>query len=426
MFERANRSSDADLPVVVVGAGPIGLVAAIHLAAESQPVIVMERGENAGAAVQAWGHVCMFSPWKYNVDQVVRTHLLRDGWQEPDPDGLPTGSELVDKLVMPMSRLPLLKGVVRYDTKVTGISRFGADRLSDRNRHTTPFLVRSINQRGEEEDVAAKAVIDASGTFNNPNPLGAGGLPAIGECRLREEIFWGVPHVHGRDRDRFAGKRTLVVGGGDSAFNALLALIELVPNTDGTEILWGLRGGMPRFGGGAADQLAARGRLGTVVERLVRNNLVTIVNDLRIEEVRHTNGFFEVCGDVQRLSEIDQIVGLTGYRPDLAMLGELRLRTHASTESPEALGPLIDPNIHSCGTVPPHGAHELQHPEVGFFLVGMKSYGRAPTFLLLTGYEQVRSVVAAIRGDWEAAREVQLTLPETGVCSTAEPMASNE
>ncbi len=97
---------------------------------------------------------------------------------------------------------------------------------------------------------------------------------------------------------------------------------------------------------------------------------------------------------------------------------ELRLALDTSLESPVALAPLIDPNVHSCGTVPPHGVEELSHPEENFYIVGMKSYGRAPTFLTLTGYEQVRSIVAALTGDYEAARNVELILPETGVCST--------
>jgi hypothetical protein len=51
------------------------------------------------------------------------------------------------------------------------------------------------------------------------------------------------------------------------------------------------------------------------------------------------------------------------------------------------------------------------------FTRSIKSYGRAPTFLLLTGYEQARSVVAAISGDYKSADQVALVLPESGVCS---------
>ncbi|HSB62046.1 MAG TPA: hypothetical protein VLI67_10020, partial [Vicinamibacteria bacterium] len=118
------------------------------------------------------------------------------------------------------------------------------------------------------------------------------------------------------------------------------------------------------------------------------------------------------------LAEADEIVAVTGFRPDLALTRELRLDLEPTVEAPTALAPLIDPNVHSCGTVPPHGVEELRHPEPDFYCVGMKSYGRAPTFLMLTGYEQVRSVVSALAGDWAAAREVRLTLPETGVCGS--------
>jgi hypothetical protein len=123
------------------------------------------------------------------------------------------------------------------------------------------------------------------------------------------------------------------------------------------------------------------------------------------------------AGD-RSLEPVDEIIAATGFRPDWSILSEVRLELDPAVESPRALAPLIDPNVHSCGTVPPHGAEELKHPEVNLFVIGMKSYGRAPTFLLLTGYEQARSVVSAIAGDWETARRVELVLPETGVCST--------
>lgn len=99
------------------------------------------------------------------------------------------------------------------------------------------------------------------------------------------------------------------------------------------------------------------------------------------------------------------------------MLREIRLTLDPWLESSGTLGPLIDPNLHSCGTVRPHGALELAHPEPDFFIAGMKSYGRAPTFLIATGHEQVRSIAAALTGDHEAAARVELDLPETGVCS---------
>ena len=114
----------------------------------------------------------------------------------------------------------------------------------------------------------------------------------------------------------------------------------------------------------------------------------------------------------------DVVVNATGFRPNLDILREIRLDLDEIVEAPRRLAPLIDPNVHSCGTVEPHGFRELTHPEQGFFIVGMKSYGRAPTFLLATGYEQVRSVTAWLAGDTASASNVELVLPATGVCST--------
>jgi hypothetical protein len=122
-------------------------------------------------------------------------------------------------------------------------------------------------------------------------------------------------------------------------------------------------------------------------------------------------------GDGERTLVADEVIATTGFRPDLSVLRELRLDLDDGVEAPRTLAPLIDPNLHSCGTVPPHGVDELSHPDADVFVVGMKSYGRAPTFLLRTGYEQVRSVVAALAGDWQAARATDFVLPETGVCS---------
>jgi hypothetical protein len=124
-----------------------------------------------------------------------------------------------------------------------------------------------------------------------------------------------------------------------------------------------------------------------------------------------------VLGDTPADLVVDRVIVCTGFRPDLEMLREVRLSIDPSLECTAALGPLIDPNEHSCGTVRPHGASELAHPEKDFYVVGMKSYGRAPTFLLATGYEQVRSVAAMLAGDVAAAERVELQLPETGVCN---------
>jgi len=246
---------------------------------------------------------------------------------------------------------------------------------------------------------------------------------ALGEAAAASQIFYGIPDVIGVHRKRYEGMRTLVVGAGHSAANALLALAELARQVPTTRVAWSVRSPVLTrvFGGGAADALPARGQLGAELQRLRDSGKLEFVSGLRITEIRREAGKLVVLGqDAQRrpvrLDGIDEIVCATGQRPDLSLTSELRVRLDSWLESTEALGPLIDPNVHSCGTVRPHGHRELAHPEPGLYTVGVKSYGRAPTFLMTTGFEQVRSVVAAIAGDLEAADRVELQLPETGVC----------
>jgi SAM-dependent methyltransferase/thioredoxin reductase len=408
------------LPIAVIGAGPIGLAAAAHLVSRGETPVVLEAGAEVGAAVRAWSHVQVFSPWRYDVDPVARKLLAEAGWLEPDPDRLPTGRELVEQYLAPLAALPALAPHVRLNTRVVAVSRAGLDKLATAGREEAPFELR-VRTGDAEATILARAVIDASGTWGSPNPLGAGGLPAVGESASRARIAYGIPDVLGADRARYAGRRVLVVGSGHSAFNVLLDLLVLAEQTP-TEITWAIRrhetGQL--YGGGAADALPARGALGTRLREAVQAGRVRLVTGVRLTRVALVSGGVGVtAADGRELGPVDEIVAATGFRPDLSMLGELRLGLDPTVESPTALAPLIDPNLHSCGTVPPHGAEELRHPEAGFYVVGMKSYGRAPTFLMLTGYEQVRSVVAALTGDQEAARRVELTLPETGVCSAS-------
>jgi hypothetical protein len=119
------------------------------------------------------------------------------------------------------------------------------------------------------------------------------------------------------------------------------------------------------------------------------------------------------------LRDVDEIVALTGFRLDLTWLSEVRLALDSILQAPTALAPLIDPNVQSCGSVAPHGVALLRHPEPNVFLAGMKSYGRAPTFLAMTGYEQVRSIAAALAGDTAAAERAELVLAESSACGGA-------
>jgi Pyridine nucleotide-disulphide oxidoreductase len=405
------------LPVAVIGAGPVGLSAAAHLLSRGIEPLIFEAGETVGASVREWGHVRVFSPWEFNVDPAAQELLIAAGWDAPPADGYPTGDELVGRYLAPLAALPAIAERLHLGARVVAVTKHGVDKLKDDGRDEAPFEL-VVEERGTERRYLARAVIDASGTWTMPNPLGAGGVPAVGERAHADRIGYGIPDVLGADRDRYAGRRVLVVGSGHSAFNAILDLVALRDSEPATEIVWAIRGAAPgrKYGGGGDDQLPARGALGSAVRDLVADGSVELISGFQTREVRTENHRLAIADGMRSLAA-DEVIAATGFRPDLALLGELRLDLDDRVEAARPLAPLIDPNLHSCGSVPPHGVDELSHPDQGVYMVGMKSYGRAPTFLLRTGYEQVRSIVAALAGDWESARRVELVLPETGVCN---------
>lgn len=411
------------LPVAVIGAGPVGLSAAANLAERGIAFRIFEAGGSAGANLRDWGHVRVFTSWAQNVDGACSRLLKREGWTLPAASLPPTGNELFWQYLEPLSRTPEISAFLETGAKVVAISRRGRDKVLGRARSETPFELRVISEHGDERVVLARAVIDASGTWQNPNPLGASGLPAAGEPANAARIAYGMPDVLGAARGDYAGRSVAVVGAGYSAINVLLDLARLKREVPGTSMTWVVRGtNMARtYGGGSADQLAARGALGSSLRRLVEAGTVALVTGFSTTALRAGAQGLELVDGTgaseRRLPPCERIIAATGQRPDLQMTRELRLDLDPALESTRALGPLIDPNLHSCGSVPPHGYMETSHPEPGFYTIGVKSYGRAPTFLLLTGYEQARSVVAAIDGDFAAAGKVELVLPETGICS---------
>lgn len=412
------------LPVAVIGAGPIGLAAAAHLLERGFSPMIFEAGSSVASHLEGYRHVQLFSPWRYNTDPAARRLLASSGWNAPADDVLPTAGEIIDAYLEPLAKLPAVSGAIRLSHRVTRISRDGFDKVKSKGREDAPFVIRASTPTGERE-FKAWAVLDASGNWGIPNPMGANGLPAIGEVDAEAQISYGMPDILGRQRSRFAGKRVLVVGAGHSAAGSLLALAKLAEDVPGTELAWTIRGhNFARiFGGGENDGLAARGALGRRLQGLAESGRLSVHADFRTERIVRAGKQLTVegrgpAGEPRLIEGIDEIVVAAGGRPDLSIASELRLRLDPWIESTEALAPLIDPNVHSCGTVRPHGHRELAHPEARFYAVGAKSYGRAPNFLLATGHEQVRSVVAALAGDLAAADDVQLVLPETGVCST--------
>ncbi|PEZ77669.1 FAD-dependent oxidoreductase [Bacillus sp. AFS017274] len=412
---------NSTLPVAIIGGGPVGLAAAAHLLKKGEKFIVFEAGDSVGSSMFEWGHVRMFSPWQYNIDKAAKELLENAGWASPDEEALPTGRELVEEYLLPLSNLPEMKENIMLQAKVVGVAKRAHDKLKTGQRDTVPFQL-YVEMNGDITVIEAKAVIDSSGTWTNPNPILSNGIWTNAERQLHKQIHYGIPNIEQLE-NRYQNKTTVVIGSGHSAINALLDLATLHQQYTDTKIYWGLRKKQIHevYGGQENDGLAARGELGIRIQQLVESGRIHILTPFHIKRVYPTNGQITVVGELNgeefTLGDIDEIVVSTGFRPDSSFLNEIRINLDSAVESIDTLAPLIDPNIHSCGTVRPHGEQELRHPEKYFYIVGMKSYGRAPTFLLATGYEQIRSVVAYLTGDIEGAKEVHLELPETGVCS---------
>lgn len=410
------------LPVAIIGGGPVGLAAAAHLLKKGENFIVFEAGDSIGSSMLEWGHVRMFSPWQYNIDKIAKELLEKSGWTSPKQEALPTGRELVEEYLLPLSNLPEIKKHITLHAKVVGVAKKAHDKLKTGQRDNVPFQL-YVEVNGDTKVIEAKAVIDSSGTWNNPNPILSNGIWTNAERKLQNQIHYGIPNVVQLE-NRYKNKSIMVIGSGHSAINALLDLATLQEKFKDTKIQWVLRKKHVNevYGGQENDGLPARGELGIRIQQLVESGRINILTPFHINGVYPINDKITVVGELNgeetTIGDIDEIVVSAGSRPDTSFLNEIRINLDSAVESIEALAPLIDPNIHSCGTVRPHGEQELRHPEKNFYVVGMKSYGRAPTFLLATGYEQVRSVVAYLTGDVVGAKEVQLELPETGVCST--------
>jgi thioredoxin reductase len=407
----------SQLPVVVIGAGPQGLAAAAHLLERAESPLVLEAGPGPASAVAEWGHVRLFSDWRELVDPAAARLLEPTGWAAPT-SGYPTGTQWISSYLAPLA--DVVGERVRYGTRVTGVGRRGRDRLVDAGRDEQPFTVHFVDASGRESRVDARAVIDASGTWGQPNPAGADGLAAIGERAASESLSYRIPDF--AQPQPFAGKHTVVVGSGHSAATAVGELARIAESHPGTRVTWALRRGTVgnTFGGGEADELPARGALGLRARRAVDAGLVDLVTGFRVERITGTeDGVVLVSEGGRALAAADRVVVLTGFRPDLSLLSEMRLDLDPTLQAPTRIAAEVDPNIHSCGSVRATGAADLAQPEKGLYIVGAKSYGRAPTFLAMTGYEQVRSVVAALAGDQAAAARVELVLPETGVCGGA-------
>ena len=273
-------------PVAVLGAGPVGLAAAAHLAERNVPFVVFEAGPSVGASMQSWGHVRLFSPWRTNMDRAAQRLLKAHGWSSPDPAAYPTGADIVEQYLTPLAQLDTIAQHVRLNHQVIGVTRKGVDKLRDDDRSERPFIVTTDGPAGVTR-TPVRAVIDATGTWLAPNPVGAEGIPAIGEERVAQQINYGIPDVLEAERDRYAGRRVAVVGSGHSAKHVIRELSLLAEQAPDTTVTWIVRRGEDErvYGNEVDPRLPERGKLGADAHQLVSSGRVRLETGFRIERI---------------------------------------------------------------------------------------------------------------------------------------------
>jgi cation diffusion facilitator CzcD-associated flavoprotein CzcO len=381
--------------IAILGAGPIGLEAALAAAGRGWPVTVYEAAATVAGHVRAWGHIRLFTPWSMNVSARMRAALP----DAPDGDGLPTGTELVEALYEPVAAVPALAGSVRLGTRVLAVSRdrtLKHDEIGTGRRADRPFRLLVQTPGGEERIERADAVLDCTGTYGHPNVLGDGGIPAPGERGLAHRIGYHLPRLD-LEPEAWAGRTILLSGAGHSAQTAARALAELARAAPDTRVVWAVRSPEPHWYGVEDDPLPERAALTRAARELsagasdaveVRHGRVTEALADRAGRVAVTlrNGSSEEL-------EVDRVLALNGGVGDFTLYRQLQIHECYATAGPMKLAAaLLGGGGGDCLTQASHGADALTNPEPGFFILGAKSYGRNSQFLLRTGWDQVADV----------------------------------
>ena len=400
--------------LAIVGAGPIGLEAALAALDAGLDVHVFERGE-AGAHPLAWGHVRMFTPWRMNIGPASRVHLDRAGWTAPAPDLHPTGRELVERYLEPVARLEELKPRLHLHAQVVHIGRQGllkGESVGSKARREHPFRLLVRDPGGRENFLHAFSLIDASGVYGQPNWAGDGGIPARSELYLAPQMSYHPDDVLGLGRERYAGKRVMVVGSGTSAATTVLALADLARAAPGTQVVWAARRPLAQVLPPIPDDpLSERHRLYARARALAGGgeSAVTPIGDARVEgfefnAATHRYRVTLMIGEQPRVEEVERVIVNTGFGPDDSLYRELQVHECYASRGPMRLSAaLLDSGATDCLDRPAFGADVLANPEPDFYILGHKSYGRRPDFLLETGYRQVADVVARLTEEQQAS-----------------------
>lgn len=368
--------------VAVLGAGPIGLAAASAAAARGWDLTVYEQSSAVAGAVRDWGHVRMFTPWAMNLSP-----RMRDALGVPD-EGCPTGHELADHLERVAALLPT--GAIQLGTTVEAVARDGlvkSDEIGTTERELRPFRLLLKDSLGAERSAAADVVLDCTGTYLNPRPTGDGGIPALGERSA--PVVRRIPSVD----PSWAGRRVLLVGAGNSAQTAARDLVAA-----GAQLTWAVRRREPTWGAVENDSLPARAAL--VSSSLALAAAGHVVTGVVVESFRRTTDGIAVglrTSNGAREVTVDVVVSLVGGAPDAGIYRQLQVHECYATEGPMSLAAtLLGSEGGDCLAQVSSGVDALRNPEARFFLLGSKSYGRNPTFLLRVGWEQVEEVFAAL------------------------------
>jgi NAD(P)-binding Rossmann-like domain len=403
MADQRKARSPAPSRVAILGAGPVGLEAALAACDAGWPFTVYESAPQVGGNVTRWEHVGLFTPWSMNVSERMARHLRSAGKEPPkDPDYCPNGAELVSELLQPLAELPELAGNIALGTHVLGVAREGLlkyQEIGTARRAESPFRIVLRRPGGEVATATATMVLDCTGTYRTPNASGDGGVPAPGEHELGDRIVRELPNLV-RDWDQWAGQAILLLGEGKSAQTAARDLAELVPGSPGTRVIWAVRRPDPTWGEVVNDPLPLRQRLADSAKWIAAGNApgLTVQPGLTVDSLQASNGRISarLRGAAPREITVDRVLSLTGYGPDTTLYRELQVHECYATAAPMGLSAqLLGEAAGNCLDQPNYGVDVLRLPEPNFFLLGAKSYGRNSQFLMRIGYQQVSDVACA-------------------------------
>ena len=398
----ANNEGDRPLRVAVLGAGPVGLDAALAGLDAGYEVNVYDAGGRPSNNVRDWGHVRLFSPWSMNVSQRMRRHATRVGLPlDVDDEAFLTGHDLADRLLDPLWARARPRSSLHLGTRVVAVGREGLlkhEEIGSPERGRRPFRILLCDADGREWVESADVVLDCTGKYGNPNTLGDGGIPAPGEQLLGVRIERRIPDLR-TDAREWLGRMILLAGAGHSAQTAARDLAELASDRQDTRVLWALRKPRPDWGAVRDDPLPERQELTSVAESLSEgaSPVVESLHGVVVEGLYRDNGRIGVrlrnFQGQDREIRVDKILSLTGAVGDHTLYRQLQVHECYATSGPMKLAAaLLGSDAADCLAQESHGVDTLKNPEPNFFLLGDKSYGRNSTFLLRVGWQQVEEV----------------------------------